>query len=84
MSRVDVLDQHTPFASDEAGPDTTGATAGHVDETDLLDPSVPLDAGGGPPTRTTRACEHGMAVTDPAHADGLQPNLMNASAGTNT
>jgi len=40
--RVDVLDQHTPFAadvSDEAGPDTTGATAGHVDETDLLDPS---------------------------------------------
>ena len=29
--------------SDEAGPDTTGATAGHVDETDLLDPSVPLD-----------------------------------------
>ncbi len=36
----------TPFAvdvSDEAGPDTTGATAGHVDETDLLDPSVPLD-----------------------------------------
>ncbi len=35
-----------PFAadvSDEAGPNTTGATAGHVDETDLLDPSVPLD-----------------------------------------
>jgi len=29
--------------SDEAGPDTTGATAGHVDETDLLDSSVPLD-----------------------------------------
>ncbi len=54
--RVDVLDQHTPFAaavSDEAGPDTTGATAGHVDETDLLDPSVPLDPGGGPPHPTT-------------------------------
>jgi len=47
-----VLDQHTPFAadvSDVSGPDTTGATAGHVDETDLLDPSVPLDPGGGPP-----------------------------------
>ena len=44
MSRVDVLDQHTPFAaavSDEAGPDTTGATAGHVDETDLLDTPCP-------------------------------------------
>jgi len=46
MSPGHVLDQPTPFAadvSDEAGPDTTGATAGHVDETDLLDSSVPLD-----------------------------------------
>jgi len=39
-----VLDQHTPFAadvSDVAGPNTTGATAGHIDETDLLDPPCP-------------------------------------------
>jgi len=55
---------------------------------------VPRDRPPGPirtpgPRRrtthpTTRACEHVMAVTDPAHADGLQPNLTNASAGTNT
>ena len=70
-----------PFAadvSDEAGPDTTGATAGHVDETDLLDPSVPLDPGRGLPTRTSRACEHVMAVTDTAHADGLRSLLTRA------
>ncbi len=86
MSPGHVLDQHTPFAadvSDEAGPNTTGATAGQDHETDLLDPWTP-----GPRKRTThpdhQACEHGMAVTDPAHADGLQPNLANPDAAGHT
>jgi len=48
-----------------------------------LDPWTP-----GPRKRTThpdhQACEHGMAVTDPAHADGLQPNLANPDAAGHT
>ncbi len=60
-----VLHQHTPFTaavSDEAGPNTTGATAGHVDETDLLDSSVPLDSWTPEedyPTRTSRRASMG-------------------------